>query len=195
MVRPDRDLLRGTVEVAEIFLGGPKRGNKQGRERSAKLFDAKLNAIVAVAVEIHHPKGFGRIRLQQIEDKSETSLMPFICEEIQQWSTVRTDGSPAYRAVEKNSYKHVQVVQLGSDDLPHKSMPGVHRVASLLKRWLLGTLQGSVHSSQLNYYLDEFTFRFNRRSSASRGLLFYRLLEQAVVTPPTTYKEITNHNI
>ena len=195
MVRPDRELLRGTVEVDEIFLGGPRRGTKRGQERSARLIDPKLNAIVAVAVEIHHPKGFGRIRLQQIEDKSETSLVPFICEEIQQWSTVRTDGSPAYRAVKKNSYKHVPVVQLGSDDLPHKSMPGVHRVASLLKRWLLGTLQGSVHSSHLNYYLDEFTFRFNRRYSKSRGLLFYRLLEQAVVTPPTTYQDITKHNI
>jgi len=195
MVRPDRELLRGTVEVDEIFLGGPRRGTRRGQERSAKLFDPKLNAIVAVAVEIHHPKGFGRIRLQQIEDKSEISLIPFICEEIQQGSTVRTDGSPAYGSVKKNGYKHVQSVQLGSDTPPHKSMPGVHRVASLLKRWLLGTLQGSVHSSQLNYYLDEFTFRFNRRSSDSRGLLFYRLLEQAVVTPPTTYRDITKHNM
>jgi hypothetical protein len=195
MVRPDRELLRGTVEVDEIFLGGPRRGTRRGQERSAKLFDPKLNAIVAVAVEIHHPKGFGRIRLQQIEDKSEISLVPFICEEIQQGSTVRTDGSPAYGSVKKNGYKHVQSVQLGSDTPPHKSMPGVHRVASLLKRWLLGTLQGSAHSSQLNYYLDEFTFRFNRRSSDSRGLLFYRLLEQAVVTPPTTYRDITKHNM
>jgi hypothetical protein len=71
-------------------------------------------------------------------------------------------------------------------------MPGVHRVASLLKRWLLGTHQGAVQPSQLAYYLDEFTFRFNRRTSRSRGLLFYRLLEQAVTTQPVTYQRIIN---
>ena len=78
-------------------------------------------------------------------------------------------------------------------------MPGVHRVASLLKRWLLGTHQGAVQPTQLDYYLDEFTFRFNRRTSRWRGLLFYRLLEQAVATQPVTYQDIEpatdDHNI
>ena len=69
-------------------------------------------------------------------------------------------------------------------------MPGVHRVASLLKRWLLGTHQGSVRPQHLDYYLDEFTFRFNRRTATKRGLLFYRLLEQAVTAAPTTYETI-----
>ena len=69
-------------------------------------------------------------------------------------------------------------------------MPAVHRVASLLTRWLLGTHQGSVRAEQLDRYLDEYTFRFNRRSSHSRGLLFYRLLEQAVMTSPAPYRAI-----
>jgi hypothetical protein len=63
-------------------------------------------------------------------------------------------------------------------------MPRVHRVASLLKRWLLGTHQGAVRPQQLDYHLDEYTFRFNRRGSNQRGLLFYRLLEQAIQTEP-----------
>ena len=73
-------------------------------------------------------------------------------------------------------------------------MPAVHRVASLLKRWLLGTHQGAVQARQLDYYLDEYTFRFNRRTSRSRGLLFYRLLEQAVATEPVTYRDIVTKN-
>jgi len=94
-------------------------------------------------------------------------------------------------------YTHKKIVHLGANDPAHVTMPGVHRVVSLLKRWLLGTFQGSVKSEHLDYYLDEFAFRFNRRTSKSRGLLFYRLLEQAVVTEPIVYKNIKsgNHNI
>ena len=84
--------------------------------------------------------------------------------------------------------------RLPSDSPAHVSMPGVHRVASLLKRWLLGTHQGAVQSQQLDYYLDEFTFRFNRRTSRSRGLLFYRLLERAMTTSPVTYQRIAARN-
>ena len=80
---------------------------------------------------------------------------------------------------------------LGANEPAHATMPGVHRVASLLKRWLLGTHQGAVKPKQLDYYLDEFAFRFNRRTCRSRGLLFYRLLEQAVATRPATYAQIT----
>lgn len=195
MVRTDREPLRGVVEVDEVFLGGPQRGTSRGREKAARLIDRRLHTLIAIAVELEEKGGFGRVRLRQIEDKSEVSLIPFICEEIEPGSTVRTDGSPAYRSVARNGYHHESVVHLGSDTEPHRSMPGVNRVASLLKRWLLGTLQGSVTTKQLAYYLDEFTFRFNRRTSRSRGLLFYRLLEQAVQTSPATYKEITKHNM
>lgn len=194
MVRPDREPLSGLVEVDEIFFaGGPRRGTRKGQAQPVR--DPRLDAIVGIAIEIHQPRGFGRIRLRQLTDKSENSVLPFIREEIAPGATLRTDGSAAYRNVRKYSYEQDRVVHLGSDIAAHVTMPGVHRVASLLRRWLTGTLQGAVQAKQLDYYLDEFTFRFNRRSSESRGLLFYRLLEQAVVTGPTRYSEIVKHNM
>ena len=111
---------------------------------------------------------------------------------MQPGARVQTDGSAAYRSLSKHNYIHEKSVHLGADDPAHVSMPGVHRVASLLKRWLIGTHQGAIQSKQLDYYLDEFTFRFNRRTSRSRGLLFYRLLEQAVVAQPVTYAQIAD---
>lgn len=136
------------------------------------------------------PKGFGRIRLRRISDASERSLLPFVRESIEPGSIVRTDGSFAYRSLPEHGYIHHRTVVSNSEDPAHVLLPGVHRIASLLKRWLLGTHQGSVQANQLDYYLDEYTFRFNRRTSDSRGLLFYRLLEQAVVTEPVTYEQI-----
>jgi len=149
--------------------------------------------LVAIAIEVQEPKGFGRIRLRRVLAASETYLLPFVREAVEPGARVHTDGSAAYRSLSEHGYVHRQRVQLRSEDPAHVSMPGVHRVASLLKRWLLGTHQGAVQPSQLDYYLDEFTFRFNRRTSRSRGLLFYRLLEQAVVTQPVTYQRIAAH--
>lgn len=189
MVRHDREPLSGVVEVDETIVGRSPPKRKAAR-KAYKLQDDKLTAIVAIAVELHQPRGFGRIRLRHVADKSEESLLPFVCDEIAPGATVRTDGSFAYRSLIDQGYDHDRTVLVGSEDPAHVVMPGVHRVASLLKRWLIGTHQGSVQSHQLDYYLDEFAFRFNRRSSRSRGLLFYRLLEQAVVTKPTTYREI-----
>jgi hypothetical protein len=77
-----------------------------------------------------------------------------------------------------------------SGDPAHVAMPGVHRVASLLKRWILGTHQGSVSDEHLQAYLEEFTFRFNRRTSRSRGLVFFRLLEQIAVTDQVTEQNL-----
>ena len=151
-----------------------------------------------VAVEIKEPKGFGRIRLQRVTNKSEKAVLPFVFDAIEPGSVVRTDGSEAYRKMNRRGYRRERNVMLGAKDPAHVTMPGVHRVAALLKRWLLGTHQGAVQPKQLDYYLDEFTFRFNRRTSRSRGLLFYRMLEQALVTDPVTYAQIAgkaNHNI
>lgn len=105
-------------------------------------------------------------------------------------SQVCTDGSAAYLPLEELGYVHQRTVMLGSDTPAHASMPGVHRVASLIKRWLLGTHHGAVRPEQLDFYLDEFVFRFNRRTSRSRGMLFYRLLQQAVAIEPVTYREV-----
>ena len=147
-------------------------------------------AIVAVAVEVHEPKGFGRIRMRRVRQASAKYLLPFVSESVAPGSLVHTDGSISYRLLSEKGYHHERSVMTGSQSPAHVSMPAVHRVASLLKRWLLGTHQGGVQASQLDYYLDEYTFRFNRRTSRSRGLLFYRLLEQAVATEPATYRDV-----
>ena len=116
--------------------------------------------------------------------------MPFVIDSIEPGSVVSTDGSWTYHKLQEHGYRRDRTVMLGATEPAHVTMPGVHRVASLLKRWLMGTHQGSVIPKHLDYYLDEFTFRFNRRTSRSRGLLFYRLLEQAVLTAPVTYAQI-----
>ena len=149
---------------------------------------------MAIAVEMQEPKGLGRVRLRRVPAASGRYLLPFVCGAVEPGARVRTDGSTAYQSLSEHGYVHQRSVHLGSDDPAHVSMPGVHRVASLLKRWLLGTHQGAVQPPQLDYYLDEFTFRFNRRTSRSRGLLFYRLLKQAVATQPVTYQRIASQN-
>jgi transposase-like protein len=193
MVRPGRERLSGTVEVDETYVGG-REAHTRKRRRAAKTKPRTApskKAIVTVAVEVLQPKGFGRVRLRRVPDASEDSVLPFVLDSIEPGSTVHTDGSWAYRSLPEHGYVRDKTVILGSEDPAHASLPAVHRVAALLKRWLLGTHQGSVQPHQLDAYLDEFTFRFNRRSSRSRGLLFYRLLEQAVVTDPVTYHAIT----
>ena len=134
--------------------------------------------------------GFGRIRLRRIQDGSEQQLLPFVRDAVEPGARVATDGSMAYRSLTEQGYHHHRHVHLGATEPAHVSMPGVHRVAALLQRWLLGTHQGAVRAAQLDHYLEEFTFRFNRRSSRSRGLLFYRLLTQAVIARPVTYRRI-----
>lgn len=181
MVRPGRDQLSGTVEVDETYVGGPEPGFK-GRQTASK-------SIVAIAVEVYEPRGFGRARLQLVPDVSAVSLAGFVQDTVKPGSGVLTDGWSAYRSLNDRGYQHTATVMSSRGDPAHVTMPAVHRVASLLKRWLLGTHQGSVSPQHLNAYLNEFTFRFNRRTSRRRGLLFHRLLQQAVLTGPTTYKD------
>lgn len=187
MVRPGRELLQGHVEVDETYIaiGDKKRATTPGKRKSHTT-----KTLVVIGVEILHPKGFGRIRLQRIINDSAQQVIPFVKEVVQLGATVHTDGSTAYRSLNDEGYIHQRTVMLGSDTPAHASMPGVHRVASLIQRWLLGTHHGAVQPDQLDHYLDEFVFRFNRRTSKSRGMLFYRLLEQAVVTEPATYRQI-----
>lgn len=182
MVRPGRDRLRGVVEVDESYIGGTEKG-VHGRQTYRK-------AIVVIAVEVHDPKGFGRVRLQQVADVSSPTLTGFVCQAIEPGSVVHTDGWKGYDDLPSKGYVRHRTVLAATGDPAHVAMPAVHRVAALLKRWLLGTHQGAVRPVHLDDYLDEFTFRFNRRSSRSRGLLFYRLLETAVVVDPAPYEII-----
>lgn len=182
MVNNERSQLSGIVEVDESFVGGETHGGKRGRGTG--------KSIVVIAVEIKQPKGFGRVRMRHIPDSSGDSLVPFICDMIAPGSVVRTDGWKGYNSVTDHGYQREIIVQSSSGDPAHVSMPGVHRIASLFKRWILGTHQGSVLPLHLQSYLEEFTFRFNRRTSRSRGLVFRRLIEQAVITKPTTMEDI-----
>ena len=154
-----------------------------GREKGAPGRSRGKKSLVAVAAE-EDGDGIGRIRLRQMPDASAASLEAFILDAVEPGSRVRTDGWPSYSKLHAHGYRHRKAVTGGDPERIEKHFPRVHRVSALLKRWLLGTHQGAVGKRQLNYYLDEFTFRFNRRNSRSRGLLFYRLLQQAVVTAP-----------
>jgi len=177
MVRPGRDRLQGAVEVDEAYVGGIEQGMR-GRGTECKF-------IVAIAVEVLSPKGFGRIRLGRVDDVSGASLVPFVSAAVEPGAEVRTDGWKGYNGLSGQGYRHHAISVSASGDPAHVSMPAVHRVASLLKRWLLGTHQGSVTAEYLDAYLNEFAFRFNRRHCRRRGLLFLRLMEHAVVTAPT----------
>lgn len=182
MVRSGRTRLTQAVEVDETYVGGPEEA-VHGRQTEEK-------AIVVVAAEIRGRRGIGRIRLQRVEDASGTSLLPFVEEAVAHGSLVHTDGWKGYDDLKARGYRHQVTNIKQSGALAHELMPRVHRVASLLKRWLLGTHQGGVQERHLDYYLDEFTFRFNRRTSRSRGLLFYRLMQQAVSMPPMPYRSL-----
>ena len=172
--------------MSQVFrcskMGGAEKG-KWGREVESK-------AIVAIAAE-EDGKGIGRIRLRRVADVSAESLVPFVGEAVVPGAVVHSDGWKGYAGLTVVGFKHQVSVISASPDPAHVVMPRVHRVAALLKRWLLGTHQGGVKAHQLDYYLDEFTFRFNRRRSKARGLLFHRLAEQAVAVAPAPYKAIT----
>ena len=142
--------------------------------------------------------GIGRIRMRRIPDASSQSLLPFVTSAIEPGSTVITDGWEGYEGLKEHGYKHRPKVIRGSGKSASALLPRVHRVASLLKRWLLGTHQGAVSREQLDHYLDEFTFRFNRRTSRFRGKLFYRLVEQAVAGEPVPFSKLVvtrNHHM
>jgi transposase-like protein len=190
MVRPDRDLLKGVVEVDETYLSITDRDAPIAADQRRKRKNQTDQVVVAIAVELAQPKGFGRIRLRRIGDDSAEHVVPFVQANVAPGSQVRTDGSASYRALNDLGYNHERRVMLGTKDPAHVSLAGVHRVAALIKRWILGTHHGSVQPAHLDAYLDEFVFRFNRRGSASRGMLFYRLLQHAVITAPVTYGEV-----
>lgn len=184
MVNAERKPLSGEVEVDETLVGGVQQGGKRGRGSS--------KSVVVIAVEVRQPKGFGRVRMRHVTDASGESLLPFVRDVVAPGAIVLTDGWGGYNGLHELGYTRKAIVLSSSGDPTHVSMPGVHRVASLLKRWILGTHQGFIVPPHLQSYLEEFTFRFNRRTSRSRGLVFRRLLEQAVVTMPVTEADVTH---
>ncbi len=186
LVRPGRDRLAGTVEVDETYIGGEEPGLRGGRARGKKV-------LTGIAVEVREPKGLGRCRLAPLADASAASLHAFVTDHVEPGATVITDGWAGYAGLERLGYLHDRRSQRAARALgeePGELLPAVHRVASLAKRWLLGTHQGSVNDAHLPSYLNEFAFRFNRRRSRSRGMVFYRLLELAVAHPPVRYRNL-----
>jgi transposase-like protein len=190
LVRPGRDRLTGIVEVDETYIGGEEPGLRGGRARGKK-------SLVGVAVEVKQTRGYGRCRMaiqaRWVADASAASLHPFVTENVEPGSTVITDAWQGYRGIDKLGYTHDRRSQRAArarGEDPGELLPGVHRIASLAKRWLLGTHQGSVDEAHLQSYLNEFAFRFNRRRSTSRGMLFYRLLELAVGHGPVRYRDL-----
>jgi transposase-like protein len=186
LVRPGRDRLAGTVEVDETYIGGEEPGLRGGRAKGKK-------ALVGVAVEVKEPRGYGRARMAILRDGSAASLHPFVTDHVEPGTRVITDGWLGYSGIDKLGYTHEPRSQRAArarGDDPGELLPAVHRVASLAKRWLLGTHHGSVDDAHLQSYLNEFVFRFNRRTSRSRGLVFYRVLELAVAHDPVRYHDL-----
>jgi len=184
-VRPGRERLSGRVQVDETYVGGEETGLAGGRARGKKT-------LVGIAVEVHEPKGIGRCRIAPLGDGSGESLLPFVMDNVEPGSTVVTDAWQGYAGLHKLGYDHERYSQRaaraqGNDE---DLLPGPHRIAALAKRWLLGTHQGSVDDAHLPSYLNEFAFRFNRRRSHSRGMLFLRLLQLAVDHHPVRYRDL-----
>ncbi len=190
MIRPGREQLNRTVEVDETYIGGPETG-VVGRKTESKV-------LVVVAVEVREGK-LGRVRFRCIENASSEELIPFIMDNVDINSNVITDGWKGYSQLKNRGYKHEVRNISKSDKEANELLPGVHRVIGLVKRWLLGTHQGAVSEKHLQYYLDEYSFRFNRRLSKHRGKLFFRTIQQAVIGKAITMDEITgkkyNHNM
>ena len=185
MVRPGRERLSGIVEVDETYWGGEEEGVR-GRETIEK-------ALIAIAAEAAPgtSNAIGRIRLRCIDDTTRDTLHGFISQSIEPGSTVVTDGLQAYRNM--GNYTHKRYVRKHQPDDADALLPRVHRTAALLKRWLLGTHQGRVSHEHLDAYLNKFAFRFNRRTSKSRGKLFYRLAQQAVQIQPAPFSTLIKH--
>lgn len=182
MVNPNRAKLSGNVEIDEAYVGGVNTGGKSGRGSENKT-------LVVAAVEVKD-KCMGRIRLNIIKDASGRSLKNFIVGNVEIGTNVITDAWKGYSRLEEKGYER-EIYNQSQSTTGEQLLPNVHLVISLLKRWLLGTHHGAISPKHLQSYLDEFVFRFNRRTSAKRGLLFYRLLENAMETAPVTFDEIT----
>jgi len=179
MVRLGRERLSGLVEVDEAYVGGQEAGVR-GRQLVSKC-------LVLVAVELDGDR-MQRIRLRHVANASGGCLGQFVNDCVEPGSTVHTDGWRGYGDLQQAGYEHHVTPTRGDDEITAAEFPHVHLVVSLLKRWLIGTHQGAVGAKHLQLYLDEFTFRFNRRKSRHVGNIFFRLAEELVVKEAITYQ-------
>lgn len=176
----DRFPLSGIIEADEFYLGGEASG-KRGR-------GAEHKCAVAVAVERQGHK-LGRLRLHVITSCSAGELIPFVTNNVAAGSTIKTDGWKAYNRLADLGYDHRQILQSKIED-KNSVLPGVHLIASLVKRLILGTFQGRFEVKYLQRYLDEYVFRFNRRTTRTVGKRFWRVVQQAVASHPMTYQQV-----
>lgn len=184
MVHHEIDRLSGTIEVDETYIGGVHEG-KRGRGATGKT-------LVVIAAE-RNEKKIGRIRMTCVPTFNSDSLREAVMLMCESGSMIITDGLKSYSSLSKNGYSQIIDDAVGSSD--KHPLPYCHMVSNLLKRWIIGTLQGSVSQEHLQDYLNEFVFRFNRRKSASRGKLFYRLAQHSVISSPATYRSITQRSM
>jgi hypothetical protein len=182
MRRPQRERLRGEVEVDETFVGGAEHVRRGGRQRDTGAI------IVVAAVEVRG-EGSGRLRLAISNDSTGTSLCSFVRENVEAGSIVHTDGWKGYLPLRRN-YDHRPVSQEGDPTKASALLPRVHRVFSNLKTWLAGTHHG-IGRGHVRPYLDEFVFRFNRRGTPMAA--FQSLLGLTAAHRPTTYKMLYGH--
>jgi Zn ribbon nucleic-acid-binding protein len=179
MVRPQREKICGRVEIDETCIDGTETVEKRSGS-------SKNKALAVIAVEVAKKNKIGRIRMKVIKDDSAASLHPFIESTIEKGSELITSAGKGYSGIADKGYKHRIA---GKQNEKDKLLPHVHLVVSQLKRWILGTLQGSFSARYSGYYLDEFVFRFNKRKFG-RGLPFYRVLEHALMLDAMTYEEM-----
>lgn len=180
MVFSDRSLLAGHIEVDEAFLGGVRAG-KRGRGAEGKQ-------LIVIAAEFSGKNQIGRIRIQRSPDASAEKLEAFIKRNIAPKSTIHTDGWRGYNGVADMGYSHRPQKAALVD--PDELLPRINIVTALLKRWILGTHQGRLDLKHMDSYLEEFVFRFNRRTSKERGLLFRRVIENSFNIEPSTYDTV-----
>ena len=184
MIRSGRERLTGRVEVDEAYIGGQKEGTR-GRGAEGKT-------LILVAVEGEAKQKLGRVRFRCVESVNQKTIDSFATDYVELGSLVITDGLPVYNNLRAIGFDHRPHVVSTGGEVARKELDHVHLVISLVKRWLRGTHQGAVTPGHLQAYLDEFSFRFNRRLSQHRGKLFYRLMQQAVTTRPPAMKALYN---
>ena len=195
MVRSDREKLSGEIEIDEAYIGGELAGGKRGRGSENKQ-------LIIIAVQLEkiksdkpsdalHAHRLAKIRAKCLENASKEQIHPFITDNIAVGSILHRDDWSGYKGIDEAGYTSV-IVKASKSEKEEDKLPHIHLAISLINRWILGTYQGGIEEFHLQTYLEEYTFRFNRKTSHNRGWLFYRLVQGAMSTTPLTYEDIIN---